>query len=398
MYRQKLIALGLLAALAAPVAAEVTTSSVPAVVEQLKQVYGVVQPNQNIGLPELVALQRRHWPQAWVSGTFYDWRTTSIYRRAAGLHLGYDIALPAGTPVAAGWGGRVTSVANWSGPEYGVTVTSPDGTSVTYGHLDPTVAVGTPINVGDTVGLVVRDHVDVKMQDGTGRYVPFGEGQSDGVPSWAPAGRESILVSWLVAKNSVEMVEQDIWQHQSLIARNKLESEQLKRKIPSLQEALKLMTDYEQRGLVSRRKVEETHQELADAKERMRLLKKADPSELKRLQQQKSAAASRLKALEGLARREGYSWKDVDAFVNRWVAKDSSLKTAVEKYKKENGQTRQDRLAALESDVSQGKARLKTLEDLYQMGGLSRQDLQAARENQLLLEKELEAQRKSPTP
>jgi hypothetical protein len=101
-------------------------------------------------------------------------RTPSMYRLIGGLHNGYDIAYPPGTRIVAGWPGRVTSVANWYGAEYGVTVASADGFQTTYGHLEPSVRSGDWVEPGDVVGRVVRDHVDIKMRDAVGRYVDFG--------------------------------------------------------------------------------------------------------------------------------------------------------------------------------------------------------------------------------
>ncbi|CAN0269117.1 unnamed protein product, partial [Phaeothamnion confervicola] len=119
-------------------------------------------------------IERRLYPGACITAGFYDFRTVSQYRSHAGLHLGYDIAMPPGNQVACGWGGIVTSVVVWSGLEHGITVVSPDGTHVTYGHLSPRVKVGAVLKPGDIVGVIVRDHVDVKMRDAAGNYKDFG--------------------------------------------------------------------------------------------------------------------------------------------------------------------------------------------------------------------------------
>lgn len=128
-------------------------------------------------LMAFLALQRLHCPSATISGTFYDWRAVSQYRSTAGMHLGYDIAMPAGTRVVVGWPGQVTRVAAWLGPEHGITVVSPSGYETTYGHLVPRVHTGDVLNAGDTVGTVVRDHVDVKMRGPDGAYYDFGHGR-----------------------------------------------------------------------------------------------------------------------------------------------------------------------------------------------------------------------------
>ncbi len=380
-----------------PALGEVTTSSVPAVVEQLQEIYGVVEPTHQVGLPELVDLQRRYWPQAWVTSTFYDWRTVSKYRRREGLHLGYDIALPATSPVAVGWPGQVSHITHWYGDEFGVTVTSADGTSVTYGHLRPRVRVGERLATGDIVGEVVVDHVDVKMQDARGRYVPFGEGDKLRPGLGSGSDREAVFVTWLVARNSLESVEEQLWRFKALGDRRRLEREQLERRLPKLREAVRLMEEYQQRGLVSRRKAEQTRQELADAEKSLERVEEGSQS-LFVLKAQRLSAERRLQAIEGVARRAGYRWSDVEAFVNSCVASDRSLEKAVQNYKRVEGGTQKDQLTRLEKQVAEGRVRLKTLEGLYEMGGLSLRDLEAARERQRLLELELEGRRKASRP
>lgn len=135
-------------------------------------------------------------PEAFVSGSFYEWRAVSIYRRVAGIHDGYDIALPAGAAAPSMWPGRVTRIAYWAPGEWGITVTTGPGGdfpgwtlgpargraapkgpaySVTYGHLLPVVSLGEWIRPGQAVGLVAHDHVDIKMQDQSGAYLDFGQ-------------------------------------------------------------------------------------------------------------------------------------------------------------------------------------------------------------------------------
>jgi hypothetical protein len=108
-----------------------------------------------------------------VSG-FNDWRTVSVYRRHAGLHLGYDIVLPYGSRVPAAWPGKVVAITPWGGSQYGITVLADSGYEATYGHLSPLVRVGQRVAAGDFVGLTIIDHVDVKMRDSAGAYVDFG--------------------------------------------------------------------------------------------------------------------------------------------------------------------------------------------------------------------------------
>src|SRR5262249_16960524 len=105
---------------------------------------------------------RGKYPGAQVISGFNDWRTVSRYRSQAGLQLGYDVALPYGSNVPAVWGGRVVAIVPWYGPQYGISVESPDGVRTTYGHLVPLVTTGQVLQPGQSVGRTVIDHVDVK--------------------------------------------------------------------------------------------------------------------------------------------------------------------------------------------------------------------------------------------
>ena len=170
-------------------AEESHTRRVPAVVRTLQSRYssalplpsfypgmvpGLIGVGEAKNLDDLVSIERRLYPGACVTAGFYDYRSVSRYRGHAGLHLGYDIAMPYGNPVAIGWPGVVTAIVVWSGEEHGITVVSPDGTHVTYGHLSPKVKVGQNMRAGQIVGTIVRDHVDVKMRDASGNYKDFG--------------------------------------------------------------------------------------------------------------------------------------------------------------------------------------------------------------------------------
>ncbi len=121
-----------------------------------------------------LALERLVCPGASVCSGFYAWRTVSRYRRQAGIHDGYDIALPPGSRVVAGWTGQVVAIVGWSAGQSGVSVMSADGFLTTYGHLVPGVRVGDVLNAGDVVGTTVIDHVDIKMKAPDGRYFDFG--------------------------------------------------------------------------------------------------------------------------------------------------------------------------------------------------------------------------------
>lgn len=148
-----------------------------------------------------LARVRELYPEAEVTGSFYDWRAVSMYRAHAGLHLGYDIALNAGRAVPAGWPGRVVGIIPWTDSEYGICVEVSGGYRVTYGHLFPTVKEGDVISPGQFVGTVARDHVDIKVRDAGGGYFDWGVsvGVLDGSSPWLPGASAGLLPppSWM---------------------------------------------------------------------------------------------------------------------------------------------------------------------------------------------------------
>jgi len=385
----------------APVAAkEVRTTSVPAVVKQLRQQYKLPEPSRTGAkdLGGLVALQQRHFPQAWVSSGFYDWRTTSQYRSVAGLHLGYDIAMPAGTSVAAGWSGVVTGIAPWTGSEWGVTVESADGSRTTYGHISPSVHVGARIQAGDVVGTVVHDHVDVKMRDAAGNYLDFGGNGKVPGPSWEPVAgsREDYLVAWLVAQNAYDLAKEDQQRGLAELRSAKLERQRLKARLPVLTENVKTMEEYVAQGLVARVSVEQARQELSEAQERAKKLS-ADAARQDRvasnLASQVSSASKRLATAKTQARQRDLTWADVQAFVNAKVAEDPKLASTVKTYKSTTATELAKKKADLERRLKDSEKSLASLQELYEMGGLPKADLEAAREKHKILAQQLRALR-----
>lgn len=393
----------LMLGLALPAAAGSPSSAdVPAVVEALSKKYGLPAPSKPVasevdGLAGLVSLQRSTYPYAEVTSGFYDWRTVSQYRRNPGLHLGYDIAMPAGTPVRAGWSGTVVSVAPWTGTEWGITVVSGSGMEVTYGHLSPTVHVGDGIAVGDVVGTVAYDHVDVKMRDGAGNYVDFGGKGTVPASPWGPlpvASREAQMVAWLVARNSLELAEEELDGRKREQASGSIERRQLERRVAELAETVPLMARYVEEGLVARVEAEKTRADYAEAKKKLARLKarqKKGPESLAALQRQVKAARNRLATAEKQARSRGITWADVTAFVNGVVAANPKLKGEVMDFKRTQTADRASRLAELRREVKEGRQTLKDLEALYEMGGLPRRDIEAARDKQKAREAELKA-------
>jgi hypothetical protein len=382
-----------LALVALPALAEVRSTQVPAVEKTLRRRYGL--PPQAVpaapaqGLEGLVEILRRRYPWAEVSSGFYDWRGVSIYRSQPGLHLGYDIAMPAGTAVGAGWPGEVVAIVPWVEGQWGITVASP-GFEVTYGHLVPAVEVGQSVQPGDVLGTVAVDHVDVKMRDAAGNYVDFGRGARGVVSRWSPpaGSREELMVGWLVARNGYELARDELERKTRQRASFKAERARLQQKVRELEAAVPQMASYVEQGLVSRKSAEETRQELEEARQRLTQLEKgASQQSLDSLSHQVHLARQRLAVAEQAARARGITWSDVTAFVNQTVARDPLLRAQVIDYKKQAVRRR----AELQQKVKEGRQHLQALEDLYKMGGVSRLELESARARQRVLEAELQA-------
>ncbi len=129
-------------------------------------------------LGQLLSTVRSKYPEAIVTGRFNDPRTVSIYRSHAGLHYGYDVAIPGGSVVPAAWDGEVVAITPWYGQEEGISVVT-GSREATYGHLIPLVKVGQKVKTGDPVGIVARDHVDVKMRGPAGEFIDYGAGDAE---------------------------------------------------------------------------------------------------------------------------------------------------------------------------------------------------------------------------
>ena len=127
-------------------------------------------------LQQLLQEQRKEYPAAVITSGFFDARGVSRYRSRPGLHAGYDIAMPAGSAARAAWPGRVRALIPWAEGEWGVEVVHADGTTATYGHVVPTVAPGMDLAVGQMVGRIARDHLDVKMRDELGQLFDYARG------------------------------------------------------------------------------------------------------------------------------------------------------------------------------------------------------------------------------
>lgn len=379
-----------------PSARAETSAPVPAIVHHLTTLYGAARPpatslpgQQSDPLGHLLGLQKRHWAQAWVTSTFYDWRTVSKYRRAAGLHLGYDIALPYGTPVSAAWPGVVTAVIPWTSSEYGVTVTSHDGTEVTYGHITPSVHIGSKIATGQIVGNIASDHVDVKMRGATGQYIPFGEDSTESVPSTVAVSRNSLLTTWLVAKSSALQAEEDLFLAENAQTKWELERRSTERRIEVLESTLERLTEAKSQGLVSLRRLEEIKSESAQAHRRLKDLQRREKSTPAQLRENHKVSQAHLQAVASWAKREGLGWSDVEALISQAVSASKPLQKKVER-ERADAQGPGQSLEQLRQAKAKGAERLARLEELYKSGGLSRQEIESQRLKQQLLSEELD--------
>lgn len=382
---------------AAPAAAD-TVTPVPALVEKLTSLYNpgklahALSPlQQKDPLGYLVALQRRNYPQVFVASTFYDYRTVSIYRRNAGLHLGYDIAMPYGTPVSVGWDGVVTSILPWTDTQYGVTVESPGGMSVTYGHIAPGVSIGQRVSAGQTIGYIRLDHVDVKMRDASGQYIPFGE-NSDSAAAIAVArpnvDRNALLTAWLVAKSTYQQAEDELFYAQNASQKLALEKRSAERRKEALDRTLDQIADADQEGLISRRRLEELKAERSEAQKALDRVKNRKTSTISQLKNNLQSSKTNLKSMENWARSQGLSWSDVEALVKKTLAGDQNLRARV-KEQRLAATGSQLTLEQLRSKVAEGKTRLQELEELYKSGGLSKAEIEDQRLKQQLIQEEL---------
>lgn len=391
-----------------PVAAQaVRAYQVPAVIKTLTEKYGgpslsernssntVVTQADPLG--HLLALQRQHWPQAWVSSTFYDYRTLSRYRRQAGLHLGYDIALPYGCAVSAGWDGVVTDIIPWTDTEYGITVTDPSGLAITYGHVTPLVSVGSRVKAGSIIARIASDHVDVKMRDRSGQYIPFGEGSKANTTAVAAAApvvdRKALLTAWLVAKTATDHAEEELFLKENASQKLLLEKRSAERKVSVLENTVKELSLPQNSTLVSRKKLEELKSELAAAKKTLANVKTQDNVTTAQLKSQAQTQRSNLKAFESWAKSEGLTWKDVEALVATTVSHDSKLSQNVVEVKKESTAASTLSLAELEAKRNEGRRQLARLEELFAAGGVSLQEITDRRLHQELLEEEYALQK-----
>jgi hypothetical protein len=289
-------------------------------------------------LDHFVMLQKCTYPQACVVAGFYDWRTTSRWRSRAGLHFGYDIAMPYGTPFVSGWSGVVTSIVPWYGEEYGITLALADGNSVTYGHVSPAVKVGDTVQVGQVTGFIRLDHVDVKMRDNTGNFVDFGNGKSStlnmalltSAPMPAIPTKEAICSRWLWAKTQVDSSREEVAELQEHLLKIKLQRTENEQLIAPLQqetaliEKLKLVDpQLMEKKLIDETKIQERYQKLLALQDGQKRLTREISLLEKQVKQQKESFSNQVKEMincEIQATSVKLSWSDVERFVSSHVA------------------------------------------------------------------------------
>lgn len=379
-----LLALGAL--LWAMPATAVTSGEVPAVLQNLQRRFGVPEvPVGTLhapagGVARLLQAQRAHYPEAFVSGTFYDWRTVSRYRSQPGLHLGYDIAMPAGTPVAAAWPGMVVGVIPWSDGEWGVCVESPNGVRTTYGHIVPSVDPGAPVKPGTTLGRVSRDHLDVKMRDVSGDYLDFGENQQVAAMP-VPDSPESVLVVWLTA---VQRARQAAVRWDDLARRRrslKAERAALEPRIAELQKMTAWMATEAGQRLTEPDVRTDSLESLAGFQARVKRIEAGlarNTKDLEGCERERRLAKKAVADAQEEARKRGLAWTDVVALVNRSVTEDPALQKKVRLYKKTLADSQARRAADVERKLERSQERLQHFQDLYAAGVLSQEDVRSA--------------------
>lgn len=283
-------------------------------------------------LDNFVQLQRQLYPQANVISGFYDWRTTSRWRSRPGLHFGYDVAMPYGSPFVSGWEGVVTAIVPWSEAEVGIVVRLSNGYTVTYGHVASHVKVGDTVAVGQVVGQIRLDHVDVKMRDSLGNFVDFGNGQFQ-VPTGSLASRsglpgetnERTLVKWFLAQSQLEATKSEIEELEQLALDRKQSYYESKLILQPLREEatlIKRLTEADP-TLLQKRLLDSDRQALRN-QQLQRLTSKAveDLRELQKLEKslivlRNNAAAQEKEAqrCKKCATESGLAWSDVERMV-----------------------------------------------------------------------------------
>jgi biotin carboxyl carrier protein len=341
-------------------------------------------PGSAMTLDELLSVIRTRNPAAQVVAGFYDWRTVSVYRSQPGLHLGYDIANPAGTVIPSGWPGKVVAVAEWYGPEYGITVET-NGYRTTYGHLAPLVKEGDVVMAGQPVGTVVHDHVDVKMRNATGDYVDFGAHQTSELAALAPLPvmdnpRDLGILKFMVAQETLFQA-QDRLTHEVVQTKDlHLSLLDTRKQYAEMSVTAPKAKQYYAEGLIAKVDVEGADKKLATLKQQLADAESlASRSDL-RLEQSRAEiklAKKQLELVQTDNHRLGIGPADVTSFLTGYVHKHPGvLKDA----QRERTQALRGGEASVDgSELSREKEHLEMLERLYADGAVSQHDVEEQR-------------------
>ena len=326
-------------------------------------------------LGQLLATVRTKYPEAVVTGRFSDPRGVSIYRSHPGLHYGYDLAIPAGSVVPAAWEGEVVAITPWYGQEEGISVVS-GSREATYGHLIPLVKVGQRVKIGDPVGIVARDHVDVKMRGPAGEFIDYGAGQAEfSLPPLTSAERNR---SYLHARYQFLRTEQLL----------KAAQAERKRVLKSGDESTELKTkDAEyahlyQEGAVARIDYEKMHKKLTDSLKQA----KTKPARLKEVTARIADLDSQLKQnREQLVdAQKRVNVKSALSYLNAFLANHPNGKGAMAQVA-----ARPMKLAPLRPDLDELlEEGVISLQEHRQMGGRAKQsEAESARANNSLVKR-----------
>lgn len=330
---------------------------------------------------------RAIYPEAEVTGRFYDWRSLSQYRSHAGLHLGYDIALNAGRGVPAGWPGRVVDIVPWTDSEYGVCVQTMNGYRVTYGHLHPSVSVGQIIQPGNVVGTVMHDHVDIKVRDMSGGYFDWGMsyGILDGTSPWANGSAGLLPPPPYATGGSGVSVEALLARYRE--TRTRYETRLVERdRVRDLVTSLSTYIDQESKGLPEAESQMLAWYRAADQK-------RVTEAQAEAFSLQVKARRTRVNRLIYILEARQARLAEADAALGSAQAAMEADRSALRSANAEAGQLRQaDQVAEAAArkrspgerndDISRkaelARTRMQSLRDRYQQGAVARNDMDAA--------------------
>lgn len=332
---------------------------------------GVAHASSN-DRPELnlyLSLQRSRTPSAVVCAGFYDWRSISKYRSHAGLHLGYDVAMPPGSPVVAGWTGQVTRITPWYGEQVGITILSPSGYEATYGHISPRCHVGDVLNAGDVVGVTLIDHVDIKMRGPDGAYFDPGHGTAFAAGGYAlphTRTRAEELQACAAACSSARQAEDALCAARDAAEKARSAYDDEMRAGQAARRDLPRLRKYLEEDLVARVVVEQAEARARRSSERLR----AFENRWKTCQREAAACRLRVESL----RLEETACRDR---LRQMGVSEIELRRAVRGVAKAH----EDPARVHPQRLAQAEAEVQRMVTLYDEGAASADEVERAREN-----------------